>query len=60
MVHVLILEDDRTSMEALERILTDFSEDFCIHMASSFYEAKDLLNADIRYGLFLSLTDSLE
>ena len=53
MVHVLILEDDRTSMEALERILTEFSKDFCIHKASSYQEAKDLLNADIRYGLFL-------
>lgn len=53
MVHVLILEDDRTSMEALERILTEYSKDFCIHKASSFQEAKDLLNEDIRYGLFL-------
>lgn len=53
MVHVLILEDDITSMEVLERILTEFSKDICIHTASSYQEAKDLLDMDIRYGLFL-------
>ena len=53
MVHVLILEDDMTSMEALRKILSEYSKDFCIHTASSYQEAKDLLNADIRYGLFL-------
>lgn len=53
MVHVLILEDDITSMEVLERILAEFSKDICIHTASSYQEAKDLLDMDIRYGLFL-------
>ena len=53
MVHVLILEDDMTSMEALRKILSEYSKDFCIHTASSHQEAKDLLNADVRYGLFL-------
>lgn len=53
MVHVLVLEDDITSMEVLERILAEFSKDICIHTASSYQEAKDLLDMDIRYGLFL-------
>ena len=53
MVHVLILEDDRTSREALAQILLEFSKDFYIHKASSYEEAKDLLDAEIRYGLFL-------
>lgn len=53
MVQVLILEDDRTSMKALERILSEYSEEFCIHTAASYQEAKDLLNSEIRFGLFL-------
>lgn len=53
MTHVLILEDDRASLKALEAILLDYSEDICVHAASSYYEAKNLLNTDIRYGLFL-------
>lgn len=53
MVQVLILEDDQVSMEALKRILQEYSDEFCIHMASSYQEAKDLLNTDVRYGLFL-------
>lgn len=53
MIHVLVLEDDRTSREALERILGEASPEICVHTASSYREAKDLLDADIRYGLFL-------
>lgn len=53
MTHVLILEDDRASLKALEKILTDYSGDICVHAASSYDEAKELLGADIRYGLFL-------
>ncbi len=53
MTHVLILEDDRVSMEALEKILMEYPEDICVHAASSYDEAKALLNADTRYGLFL-------
>lgn len=53
MTHVLILEDDRASMKALERILIDHSEDICVHAASSYEEAEELLNREIRYGLFL-------
>lgn len=53
MVHVLILEDDRTSLEALEKILTEYSPEICVHKASSYQEAKDRLDTDIRYGLFL-------
>lgn len=53
MTHVLILEDDRASLKALEKILLDCSEDICVHAASSYSEAKSLLDRDIRYGLFL-------
>jgi len=53
MTHVLILEDDRASMEALKEILKEYSEDICVHAASSYEEAKGLLKQDIRYGLFL-------
>ena len=53
MTHVMILEDDRASMEALTKILMEYSGDICVHTASSYDEAKALLNADIRYGLFL-------
>lgn len=53
MTHILILEDDRNSMEVLEKILMEYSEDICVHPASSYQEAKDLLNADIQYGIFL-------
>lgn len=53
MIHVMILEDDKTSMEALQRILTEYSEDFRIHTASSYQEAKELLDDNVRYGLFL-------
>lgn len=53
MTHVLLLEDDQTSLEALTRILTEYSTDICVHAASSYQEAKDLLEREIRYGLFL-------
>lgn len=53
MIHVLVLEDDRTSLEVLEKILTEYSADICVHKASTYHEAKDLLDLDIRYGLFL-------
>lgn len=53
MTHVLILEDDRTSMEALKKLLLEYSEDICVHAASSYEEAKRLLASDIRYRLFL-------
>ena len=53
MIHVLILEDDRASMEALEKILMEYPENICVHAASSYEEAKALLAQDIRYGLFL-------
>lgn len=53
MTHVMILEDDRASMEALEKILMEYPEEICVHAASSYEEAKALLHTDIRYGLFL-------
>lgn len=53
MIHVLVLEDDWTSMKALEKILTDYSSEICVHTASSYQEAKDQLDSDIRFGLFL-------
>ncbi|MEY8507624.1 LytTR family DNA-binding domain-containing protein [Lachnospiraceae bacterium 42-17] len=53
MTHVLILEDDRASREALERILLDYSDSICVHAASSYDEAEELLNSDVRYALFL-------
>lgn len=53
MIHVLVLEDERTSLEALEKILQEYSADICVHTASSYQEAKDLLDRDVRYGLFL-------
>lgn len=53
MIHVMILEDDKSSLGALEKILSEYSEDICVHTASSYKEAKDLLDTDIRYGLFL-------
>ena len=53
MTHVLILEDDRASLEALKKILTEYSENICVHAASSYEEAKEFLAMNIRYGLFL-------
>ncbi len=53
MTHVMILEDDRASMEALKKILMEYSGDVCVHTASSYDEARKLLDADIHYGLFL-------
>lgn len=53
MLHVLVLEDDSTSLEALDKILTEYSPEICVHKASSYQEAKDRLDTDIRYGLFL-------
>lgn len=53
MTHVLILEDDRASMEALREILMEYSEGICVHTAFSYEEAKKLLDEDIRFGLFL-------
>lgn len=53
MTHILILEDDRSSLKALSRILVDCSEDIVVHAASSYEEAKKLLDGDTRYGLFL-------
>lgn len=53
MIHVMILEDDRASMEALSKILTEYSGDVSVYTASSYDEARSLLDADIRYGLFL-------
>lgn len=53
MTHVMVLEDDRASMEAVTKILMEYSGDICVHTASSYAEAKELLDAKIRYGLFL-------
>ncbi len=53
MTHIMILEDDGASMEALKKILMEYSGDVCVHAASSYDEAKRLLDADIRYSLFL-------
>ena len=53
MVHVLILEDDLNSLRALEKILTDYSDEIAVHTSSSYQEARKLLHNDIRYGLFL-------
>lgn len=53
MTHVLILEDDMESLNALKAILEEDSEDLCVHTSSSYLEAKKLLNEKIRYGLFL-------
>lgn len=52
MVHVLILEDDLNSLRALEKILTDYSDEIAVH-TSSYQEARKLLHNEIRYGLFL-------
>lgn len=53
MTDVLILEDELTSLQALSEILTTYSDDIRVHKASSLKEAKDLLDQEIRYGLFL-------
>ena len=53
MTDVLILEDELTSLLALSEILTTYSDDIRVHKASSLKEAKDLLDQEIRYGLFL-------
>ena len=45
MIHVLILEDEHASMEALVRILNEYSAEIQVHAASSYKEAKDLLEA---------------
>ena len=41
MVHVLILEDDLNSLRALEKILTDYSDEIAVHTSSSYQEARD-------------------
>ncbi len=46
MTHIMILEDDGASMEALKKILMEYSGDVCVHAASSYDEAKRLLDAD--------------
>ena len=43
MIHVLILEDDRASMEALEKILMEYPENICVHAASSYKDATALV-----------------
>ena len=53
MTDVLILEDELTSLQALSEILTTYSDDIRVHKATSLKEAKDLLDQEIRYGLFL-------
>lgn len=53
MTDVLILEDEPVSLQALAEILTTYSDDIRVHKASSRKEAKDLLDKEIRYGLFL-------
>ena len=53
MIHVLILEDDVESLKALKKILTDYSDSICVHTSSSIHEARELLDDDTRYGLFL-------
>lgn len=53
MTDVLILEDELTSLQALSEILATYSDDIRVHKASSLKEAKDLLDQEIRYGLFL-------
>ena len=53
MIHVLVLEDDKNSREAVAAILSAYSAELCIHPAASYEEAKKLLETDIRYGLFL-------
>lgn len=53
MTEVLILEDEPASLQALLEILTAYSDDIRVHKASSLKEAKDLLDQEIRYGLFL-------
>ena len=53
MTDVLILEDELISLQALSEILTTYSDDIRVHKASSLKEAKDLLDQEIRYGLFL-------
>ena len=59
MTDVLILEDELTSLQALSEILTTYSDDIRVHKASSLKEAKDLLDQEIRYGLFLLLCQIL-
>lgn len=53
MIHVLILEDDCASREALKKILKEYRTEISVHAASSYEEAKELLDQKIRYDLFL-------
>ena len=53
MIHVLILEDDPNSLKALEKILTEYSDEICVHTSFSYQEARKLLNDEICYKLFL-------
>ena len=43
MIHVLILEDDHVSREALSRILAEYQTGISVHAASTYEEAKKLL-----------------
>ena len=49
MTHVMILEDDRASMEALAKILMEYSGDVCVHTASSYDEAKAMRISGMDY-----------
>ena len=53
MIHVLILEDDHVSREALSRILAEYQTGISVHAASTYEEANKLLGQEIRYDLFL-------
>ena len=52
MIHVMILEDDKVSAQALEAIIKEHSGRFCVHTASTKEEAEKLLDTEAPYEVF--------
>jgi len=53
MTHILILEDQKTSREALVKILEDISDEITVSEAGTYAEADALLESGIRYDMFM-------
>ncbi|MGL6199997.1 MAG: LytR/AlgR family response regulator transcription factor [Lachnospiraceae bacterium] len=53
MIHILVLEDQQMSREALVNILKHISHDISVSEAAAYEEAEAFLNSDITYDLFM-------
>lgn len=53
MIHILVLEDQQMSREALVNILKHISHEISVSEAAAYEEAEAFLNSDITYDLFM-------